>query len=570
MTDRGLLDVWAGASDDFLIVGEGATVLRWNGVSFEGGELGMEETLLRVQGTGASDVYAVGGGGTILHWNGVAWSRVAAGTTSSLLGVWGSGPNDVFAVGAGGVILRRDGPAWSVAQVAGVENLPHVPELYGVWSSGPNDTVVVGDGAILRWDGASWFVEEEVDAVVHGVWGSGPNDIFAVGRYSGIGSPSGIWRWNGDQWTSMSISETHDLQAVWGSGPDDVYAVGRTFLGNAGVVVHWDGGEWQTLSADTARPSLYGIWGSGPTNIFASGVVFGVNSQGAFAHWNGLRWTNLYQHEWPAVLYGVWGSGAADILAVGYQGGVLAWDGAAWSTSLSIPTVHNLEAVWGSGPHDVFTVGSSGLIMHHDGFAWAPMDGRTTTTLAAVGGAHEVVAVGWEGTVLQRARSCVPAERHCPFDRDDDCDGLHGCADPDCLDDAYCAAGGACSDWLSVACGSTLTGTTAGGPSRMNRYACNEWLATGREAYFRFVPSASGQVTVELADMTRDLDLIVLREGAGGGCDPRRRGCVGASSTGGVASEAVTFTAEAGTPYYIVVDGYGTNAGAFALTVTCP
>jgi hypothetical protein len=73
-------------------------------------------------------------------------------------------------------------------------------------------------------------------------------------------------------------------------------------------------------------------------------------------------------------------------------------------------------------------------------------------------------------------------------------------------------------------------------------------------------------VTVSLTGMSCDLDLIVVRGGAGGGCDPRD--CVAASSTQG--DEHVTFMADAAETYYLIVDGYESNSGEFTLQVSCP
>ena len=56
-----------------------------------------------------ADVWAVGQGGSIIHWDGGAWSAVNSPSTSELYGVWGSGPNDVWAVGENHVVLHYDG-----------------------------------------------------------------------------------------------------------------------------------------------------------------------------------------------------------------------------------------------------------------------------------------------------------------------------------------------------------------------------------------------------------------------------------------------------------------------------
>ena len=88
-----------------------------------------------------------------------------------------------------------------------------------------------------------------------------------------------------------------------------------------------------------------------------------------------------------------------------------------------------------------------------------------------------------------------------------------------------------------------------------------------RYRLYAVTPTSEGLVTVSLTDLTKDLDLVVLAS-IGGACEPRLPGCIGASSTLG--NEAVTFTAEAGSTYYVVVDGFGTAAGSFSLDVDCP
>jgi len=59
-----------------------------------------------VWGTSPSDVYAVGDGGTILHYDGNSWSTMTSGTTVVLNGVWGTSSGDVHVVGVYGTILR--------------------------------------------------------------------------------------------------------------------------------------------------------------------------------------------------------------------------------------------------------------------------------------------------------------------------------------------------------------------------------------------------------------------------------------------------------------------------------
>ncbi len=67
---------------------------------------GTTEPLNAVWAVASNDVWAVGNGGTIVHWDGTAFSTVRSNTTSTLRALWGSGANNLWAVGDNGVALR--------------------------------------------------------------------------------------------------------------------------------------------------------------------------------------------------------------------------------------------------------------------------------------------------------------------------------------------------------------------------------------------------------------------------------------------------------------------------------
>jgi hypothetical protein len=70
-------------------------------------------TLRDVWGSSSSDVFAVGDGGTILHFNGLRWAAMSSPTTETLRAVSGTAPDNVYAAGDNGTALHYDGTAWT-------------------------------------------------------------------------------------------------------------------------------------------------------------------------------------------------------------------------------------------------------------------------------------------------------------------------------------------------------------------------------------------------------------------------------------------------------------------------
>jgi hypothetical protein len=76
-------------------------------------ESGTSSLLRGVWGSGANDVYAVGEGGTVLRYDGVRWYALPNPTTKTLRAVWGTDPTDVYVVGEEGSLFRYNGSAWT-------------------------------------------------------------------------------------------------------------------------------------------------------------------------------------------------------------------------------------------------------------------------------------------------------------------------------------------------------------------------------------------------------------------------------------------------------------------------
>ncbi len=163
--------------------------------------------------------------------------------------------------------------------------------------------------------------------------------------------------------------------------------------------------------------------------------------------------------------------------------------------------------------------------------------------------------------------ACGGAVEVCDNQTDDDSDGDVDCEDADCAGDPACPL---CTGVTSIACGDTLSGDTTGGPEVLSsEYGCGQYDETGPEAYFSFAPAAGGSVTVDLVGTGSgdpDLELMLVGD-TGGDCDPAGQ-CLDASQQSG-GTEQLSFSATAGTTYYLIVEGYSGAAGPFDLTVTC-
>jgi len=137
------------------------------------------------------------------------------------------------------------------------------------------------------------------------------------------------------------------------------------------------------------------------------------------------------------------------------------------------------------------------------------------------------------------------------------------------LDDA--SSGGAtganeCAPVQALTCGATVSGDTrdpnSGTTTELDGYPVAVGNYDAPEVVYSFSAPTAGPVTFELIDPVPtevDHDVFVLE-----GYD----GCRAASAIER-GFNSVTFEAEAGASYYLVIDGFGGDAGAFAAALSC-
>ncbi len=112
-------------------------------------------------------------------------------------------------------------------------------------------------------------------------------------------------------------------------------------------------------------------------------------------------------------------------------------------------------------------------------------------------------------------------------------------------------------DAVAISCGDVVQGTTLiDCESSISTYSCVSWNEGGPEVAYVLTTTADMEITAAITNLSADLDVFILAS-----ADPAD--CIAYNN-----ATAVTDCVTAGT-YYIMVDGYGTAASDFTLTVTC-
>lgn len=228
-----LLSVWAPVDGPRYLVGgvadEGRIVTDAGGGFSPVGGIPSVPLLNWVHGFSATDIFVVGNGGTVLHFDGVAWTLQPTPTTEALWGVWGASPNDVWAVGGRGntasvaTLLHYDGDAWESVTLPEFQR-PNVTALFKIWGTAADNIYAVGrSGVILHYQGESWVEEASGtgDDLI-ALYGTSASEIVAVGGRSN----GRVVIWNGETWRTESLAPLPGLNGVFMRTPGVVHVVG--------------------------------------------------------------------------------------------------------------------------------------------------------------------------------------------------------------------------------------------------------------------------------------------------------------------------------------------------------
>lgn len=161
------------------VVGDGGVVLTWDGAAWAVYDVGDDDAITGVWGTGYTNMYITRGDGRLQRFDGSNLSTVTVVTSSGAMhAVWGTSASNVYAVGDGGMVWRYNGTTWSRVR------LPTRAALYAVYGTSANNVFVAGsEGALYRYNGTAWVPERAagVNAQNYGFWAAPTGETFVAG-----------------------------------------------------------------------------------------------------------------------------------------------------------------------------------------------------------------------------------------------------------------------------------------------------------------------------------------------------------------------------------------------------
>lgn len=269
------------SATDGWLVGQSGTIRRWNGSDWTTVASPATDWLSAIAFTSPNNGWIGGNSGTLLHWDGASWTPVASPATCNIQSIDMLNASDGWGVCStvGGItetILRWNGSQWLIESARPGNSLYDVDML-----SGTNGWAVGAYGTILRWNGTTWTsVQSPVAHDLYAIHMLAPDDGWAVGG-DWFSFKSSILHWDGLSWTVAAEIDAilFDIDFVsqsdgWASGH------GRSLF-------HWDGAEWTVIAAPLQLPSLFGIAMVSASDGWAVGV------EDTVLRWDGLGWTSF-------------------------------------------------------------------------------------------------------------------------------------------------------------------------------------------------------------------------------------------------------------------------------------
>lgn len=271
----------------------------------------VKNNLQSVWGTGNNDFWIVGDRGTVLRWDGHIWYQQDSGTTAQLNSIWGLDPTHVWAVGDKGVIIFWDGTRWSVQRA----EMDAEPPLKSVWAIGFSAYAVGEMGTVLakKATESTWSIVTLPGTpkyTMKGISGKSDDDV------SIFAPPSNIIKYSMGKWmeSSQAITPLSNVSIL----PEDVWiAGGSKTLWNSSVIEFNSALQISSIYANHKGA----VWLAGqdlriPAN---SSAYLGSFSNGQLKQIpSRIKSTTT---EMPIINYnGIWGIGDSEFWVVGDRG----------------------------------------------------------------------------------------------------------------------------------------------------------------------------------------------------------------------------------------------------------
>lgn len=263
VTSNHLNDVWGTSGADVWAVGDGGDILHFDGGTWSVAQTG-GNTLNSVWGVSDTNVLAVGNLSTILRYDGASWTPMSNPAPAGISAVWAATPEHAWAVGPAGLTLNFLNGTWSDATVNTALSLSDITgwswggSVLAVGSDG-NGTYGVDQGAVQELSDGTWTQLPGAPEALTGLWGSWMTNVFATGN------SGGLYRFDGNTWSSSGTMSGGVPLAVSGTSPTDVYAVG----GN-GNISRFDGSNWTPMTTGTTE-QLQAVWAAPDGTVFVTG-----------------------------------------------------------------------------------------------------------------------------------------------------------------------------------------------------------------------------------------------------------------------------------------------------------
>jgi hypothetical protein len=335
--------------------------------------------LNRLWGTSAEDVWAVGEGGTIIHFDGARWAQVPSGTTDALVAIGGRGPGDAWAIGSRRTVLRLSGSTWRAAEMPKLDDEPTFADLLVLpngeaWIvGGATKKSLAGDEIISHClightdagADANWkFDDDGACGPLGRVWGASPDDVWADGG-------DDVVHWNGRYLTRNPKQKPAAIVGRHG------YASGWK------LALDWGSGGMGTLVHPS--PKIEDPGAARDFWAWSGDEVWAISKDGALRHFDGKGWS---RGDDPVYLRAVAARAADDIWAIAQESAVLHFDGRVWRSSrlpgaaTQYPVAIAAPTAPSQGADEVWVLTARELL-RFDGTRWTTVVAKSQWTLSS-------------------------------------------------------------------------------------------------------------------------------------------------------------------------------------------